>query len=123
MAGCQSYQWAAQYPNMVEAIMPFCASSKTSIHNHVFLEGVKSALIADKNWNNGNYKKQPTSGLKAFGRVYAGWAFSQDFFRKKLYEKMGFQNVEKLLKSWDIEENKKMKACVLTSKSERTLLF
>jgi homoserine O-acetyltransferase len=31
MAGCQSYQWAAQYPNMVKAILPFCASSKTSI--------------------------------------------------------------------------------------------
>ena len=41
MAGCQSYQWAAQYPGMVKAILPFCASSKTSIHNHVFLEGVK----------------------------------------------------------------------------------
>ena len=25
MAGCQSYQWAAQYPGMVEAILPFCA--------------------------------------------------------------------------------------------------
>ena len=37
MAGCQSYQWAAQYPKMVKAILPFCASSKTSIHNHVFL--------------------------------------------------------------------------------------
>jgi homoserine O-acetyltransferase len=59
MAGCQSYQWAAQYPSMVKAILPFCASSKTSIHNHVFLEGVKAALTADKKWNNGNYKKQP----------------------------------------------------------------
>ena len=36
MAGCQSYQWAAQYPEMVKAILPFCASSKTSTHNHVF---------------------------------------------------------------------------------------
>ena len=45
MAGCQSYQWAAQYPNMVKAILPFCASSKTSIHNHVFLEGVKACLL------------------------------------------------------------------------------
>ena len=31
MAGCQSYQWAAQYPNIVKAILPFCASAKTSI--------------------------------------------------------------------------------------------
>ena len=33
MAGCQSYQWATQYPRMVKAILPFCASSKTSITN------------------------------------------------------------------------------------------
>mgnify|MGYP000220172621 FL=1 len=48
MAGCQSYQWAAQYPDMVKSILPFCASSKTSTHNHVFLECVK-ALTPSKN--------------------------------------------------------------------------
>ena len=100
MAGCQSYQWAAQYPDMVKAILPFCASSKTSIHNHVFLEGVKAALIADKNWKKGRYKKQPLEGLKAFGRVYAGWAFSQRFFREKLYKNIGYKNVKSLLDDW-----------------------
>ena len=100
MAGCQSYQWASQYPDMVKAILPFCASSKTSTHNHVFLEGVKAALIADKKWNKGNYKKQPVAGLKAFGRVYAGWAFSQDFYREKLFKKLGFKKVEDLLNDW-----------------------
>jgi len=100
MAGCQSYQWAAQYPNMVKAILPFCASSKTSIHNNVFLEGIKAALIADKNWNKGNYKTQPVAGLKAFGRVYVGWAYSQDFYRKKLYKKIGYNKVEDLLNDW-----------------------
>jgi homoserine O-acetyltransferase len=100
MAGCQSYQWAAQYPNIVKAILPFCASSKTSIHNHVFLEGIKAALITDANWKNGKYKKQPIAGLKAFGRVYAGWAFSQDFYRKKLYKKIGYKNVKNLLDDW-----------------------
>jgi homoserine O-acetyltransferase len=116
MAGCQSYQWAAQYPNMVKAILPFCASSKTSIHNHVFLEGVKAALIADKNWNKGNYKNQPVAGLKAFGRVYAGWAFSQDFYREKLYEKFGFKNAEELLKDWANDHAKNWDANNLLSK-------
>ena len=101
MAGCQAYQWAAQYPDMVKAILPFCASAKTSAHNHVFLEGVKAALVADKNWNNGDYKSPPVAGLKAFGRVYAGWAFSQDFYREELYKKIGFKSVEDLLKNWE----------------------
>ena len=100
MAGCLSYQWASQNPDMGKSILPFCASSKTSIHNHVFLEGVKAALTADKSWNKGNYKKQPVEGLKAFGRVYAGWAFSQNFYREKLYKKLGYKNSEELLKDW-----------------------
>ena len=72
MAGCQAYQWATQFPEMVKAILPFCSSAKTSLHNFVFLEGVKAALCADQTWNNGNYTSPPISGLKAFARVYAG---------------------------------------------------
>ena len=116
MAGCQSYQWAAQYRGMVKAILPFCASAKTSIHNHVFLEGVKAALTADKKFNKGNYKKQPVEGLKAFGRVYAGWAFSQDFYREKLYKKFGFKNAEELLKDWANDHAKNWDANNLLSK-------
>lgn len=101
MAGCQSYQWGAQYPDRVEAILPFCASAKTSIHNIVFLEGVKAALQADGEWNNGDYDSPPTAGLKAFGRVYAGWAYSQTFFREKLFHSLGFETAEDLLMDWE----------------------
>ncbi len=101
MAGCQAFQWAVQYPNIVEAILPFCASAKTSEHNFVFLEGVKAALCADPAWNKGSYITPPIKGLKAFGRVYAGWAFSQSFFREKKYKKLGFNNLEELLIDWE----------------------
>ncbi len=101
MAGCQAYQWAAQFPEMVKAILPFCSSAKTSPHNFVFLEGVKAALCADQTWNNGNYTSPPISGLKAFARVYAGWAFSQTFYREGLYKKLGFKTVEELFVDWE----------------------
>jgi homoserine O-acetyltransferase len=101
MAGCQAYQWAAQYPDMVDAILPFCASAKTSLHNIVFLEGVKAALQADAAWNDGAYESPPVKGLKAFGRVYAGWAYSQTFFRERLYRKLGFATFEDLLVDWE----------------------
>ncbi len=53
---------------------------KTSVHNHVFLEGVRAALVADKKWNNGNYKKQPVAGLKAFRTSLCRLGlFSKDF--------------------------------------------
>ncbi len=101
MAGCQAYQWAAQYPKMVKAILPFMASAKTSEHNIVFLEGVKAALQADAVYAEGNYTKPPVKGLKAFGRIYAGWAFSQTFYRKEMYRLKGFDSAEALLQDWE----------------------
>lgn len=101
MAGCQSFQWGAQYPDMVRAILPFCGSAKTSIHNFVFLEGVKAALQADQSFVGGRYNSPPVEGLKAFGRVYAGWAYSQTFFREKYFKKLGFDDVEDFLQDWE----------------------
>ena len=101
MAGCQCFQWASQYPDQVEAILPFCASAKTSEHNIVFLEGVKAALQADADYADGNYTAPPVRGLKAFGRVYAGWAFSQTFYREQMYRLKGFDTAEALLQDWE----------------------
>lgn len=101
MAGCQAFQWGAQYPDFVKAILPFCASAKTSEHNIVFLEGVKAALQADAVYADGNYTQPPVRGLKAFGRVYAGWAFSQTFYREQMYRLKGFDSAEALLQDWE----------------------
>ncbi len=101
MAGCQSFQWGAQYPDMVETILPFCGSARTSPHNVVFLEGVKAALQADAAWNGGDYEAPPEAGLKAFARVYAGWGFSQAFYRDGHYREQGFETVEDLLLDWE----------------------
>ncbi len=105
MAGCQSFQWAAQYPDMVKAILPFCASAKTAEHNIVFLEGVKAALQADAVYNDGDYQTPPTKGLKAFGRIYAGWAFSQTFYREQMYKLKGFDTAEALLQDWEVDHH------------------
>ena len=101
MAGCQSYQWAAQYPDMVDSILPFCASAKTAEHNIVFLSGVKAALQADTEYKDGFYQSPPIKGLKAFGRIYAGWAFSQTFYRKKMYKLKGYDSAEALMLDWE----------------------
>lgn len=101
MAACQSFQWGAQYPDMVNAILPFCGSAKTSPHNIVFLEGISAALRADQIWNNGDYDQTPVAGLKAFARVYAGWAYSQTFYREKLHRQLGFETFEDLLVDWE----------------------
>ncbi len=101
MAGCQAFHWASQYPDMVDAILPFCASARTSPHNRVFLDGVKAALQSDCAFNGGNYSRAPVTGLKAFARVYAGWAYSQTFYREEIYRQLGFESVEALLLDWE----------------------
>ena len=103
MGALQSYQWAAQYPDKVDAILPFCGSAKCSPHNYVFLDGVRVALEADGKWNGGDWKEQPEKGLRAFGRVYAGWAFSQTFYREGHYRTLGFETVEELLLDWEAD--------------------
>ncbi|MDX8457573.1 alpha/beta fold hydrolase [Mesorhizobium humile] len=101
MGALQTFHWGAMYPDMVERIAPFCGSSKCSRHNFVFLEGVKAALTADAAWNNGWYEKKPERGLRAMARVYAGWGFSQAFYRQELDLKtLGYSSLEDFLVSF-----------------------
>lgn len=89
MGAAQSFQWASQYPAFMDLIVPFCGAAKTSLHNQVFLEGIKSTLLSGKRFcsagcgktgvavDGGAYRpwtaEERESGLKAFSRVYAGW--------------------------------------------------
>jgi homoserine O-acetyltransferase len=98
MGAAQSFQWAASYPDMVERILPFQGAARCSRHNFVFLEGVKAALTADAFFLDGWYEKPPTKGLRAMARVYAGWGFSQTFYRQKLDIKaLGYSSLEDFL--------------------------
>ena len=97
MGAQQAFQWAASHPEMVERIAPFCGTAKTTPHNAVFLEGVRAALTADAGWMAGDYAEQPARGMRAFARVYAGWGFSQPFYKRELFRQMGFSSLEDFL--------------------------
>ena len=97
MGAQQTNQWGSLYPDMVERIAPFCGSARTAPHNFVFLEGVKAALTSDAAWNNGWYESPPTKGLRAVGRVYAGWGLSQAFYMQELWRTMGYSSLEDFL--------------------------
>ena len=102
MGGLQAFHWGALFPEMVERIAPICGAARCSPHNFVFLEGVKAALTADPHWRDGWFAETPVRGLRAVGRIYAGWALSQDFYRERLYEKLGFSSIEDfLLHGWE----------------------
>jgi homoserine O-acetyltransferase len=97
MGAQQTFHWGALFPDMVERILPWCGSAKTSKHNFVFLEGVKAALTADDAWHGGWYDTPPTRGLRAMARVYSGWFVSQAFYREEAYRHMGAVSIEDFL--------------------------
>ena len=100
MGGMQALQWAQLYPDRLGSLLAICATAKCYPHNQVFLEGVASALMADAEFANGHYTSLPRLGLTAFAKVYAGWAYSQSFYRDGLYRKLGFESIDELLSFW-----------------------
>ena len=103
MGALQAFQWGALFPQMVRRIAPFCGSARTSRHNWLFLDGCKAALLADAAFAGGDYAAPPVTGIAAFARVYAGWAWSQTFFRLHLdRDRLGLPSMEAFLSlAWE----------------------
>jgi homoserine O-acetyltransferase/O-succinyltransferase len=101
MGGMQAYHWAALHPERVRRLLPYCSAARVSPYNAVFLQGLEAALQADPHWREGRCVEQPVKGLKAFARVYAGWAYSHAFYRDELYRLLGYATQEALLESWE----------------------
>jgi homoserine O-acetyltransferase len=51
----------------------------------VRLEGQIAAITTDAAFKNGDYTVPPTKGLEAFGTVWMGWLYSQEWWRKELW--------------------------------------
>lgn len=102
MGAQQALHWGALYPEQVQRIAAVCGSAKTSPHNLVFLEGIRAALTADAAFNGKYFTAWPERGLRSLGRVYAGWALSQAFYREELYRKLGYESLEDfLVRDWE----------------------
>jgi len=94
MGGLQAFEWGSQHSDIVDAILPICGAARVSPHNWLFLDGARAALQLDPSFADGDYQEPPEAGLRAFARVYAGWVFSQAFFRDALYRTLGLDSVE-----------------------------
>lgn len=89
MGACQTFQWAAQFPDMVANACPIAGSARTADFNKVFLLSLRRALQLDPVFDDGYYTRAPVAGLKAFASIYAGWGTSEPFFRKKVFAALG----------------------------------
>jgi homoserine O-acetyltransferase len=55
MGGMQVLEWASKYPDSVASAIPIAASLKHSPQQIAFDEVGRQAVMADPNWNGGNY--------------------------------------------------------------------
>jgi len=103
MGACQSYAWAALHPEMVDAIGPISGSARTANFNKVFLAGNIRAITSDPDWDDGFYgHKPPIKGAKAMAALYAGWGFSEPFYRQELFRAFGAADVDEFIELfWD----------------------
>jgi homoserine O-acetyltransferase/O-succinyltransferase len=102
MGAQQAYHWAALDGDRVERIAALCGTARTTEHNRIFLESLRSALTADPKWNGRGFDGVPDRGFHTFARIYASWAASPAFYREGLYYKFGYTSLEDyLLRGWE----------------------
>jgi homoserine O-acetyltransferase len=65
MGGMQALEWAATYPERVEAALVIASSARHSAQNIAFHEVGRQAIMADPNWRGGEYydAEPPAAGL------------------------------------------------------------
>ena len=86
MGAQQAYHWAALFPDAVSRVIVNCGSARTAVHNRVFLASLMATLeAAPEHIGDGRFSAPPTAAIRAFGRIYASWALSQDFYRANLH--------------------------------------
>jgi homoserine O-acetyltransferase len=88
MGAEQAFQWAVSHPDFMDGIAATSGTAKCYGHGVVRLEGQIAALEADGEFKNGDYTQEPKRGIRAFGSVWAGWLFSQEWWRRELWRTM-----------------------------------
>jgi homoserine O-acetyltransferase len=85
MGAEQAFQWAVSHPDFMDAIVATAGTAKCYGHGYVRLEGQIAALTTDPAWQGGDYTTPPAKGLEAFSMVWAGWLYSQEWWRQELW--------------------------------------
>jgi homoserine O-acetyltransferase len=85
MGGMQVLEWAVAYPDFVAAAIPIATSSRHSAQQIAFNEVGRQAVMADPDWNEGNYYdgRPPARGLAVARMVGHITYMSDESMRQK----------------------------------------
>jgi len=85
VGGMQVLQWCVQYPEMVRAAIPIATTMRHSALAIAFNEIARQSIMADPNWNNGNYYglTRPDMGLAVARMIGHVTYLSDEAMRRK----------------------------------------
>jgi len=86
MGAEQAFQWAVSHPDYADRIVATAGTAKAWPHGVVRLEGQIAALTADPAFNGGDYTAPPRKGIEAYGMVWLGWLYSQEWWRREMWK-------------------------------------
>lgn len=103
MGGMQVLEWAVRYPDAVAAAFPIATTARHTAQQIAFNEVGRQSIMADPDWNNGNYYgiKPPARGLSV-ARMVGHITYMSD---ESMKEKFGrrFRNREASAFTFDDE--------------------
>ncbi|MBW8873912.1 MAG: alpha/beta fold hydrolase [Acidobacteria bacterium] len=88
MGAEQAFQWGVSYPDFSDRIVATSGTAKCWPHGVVRLEGQIASIALDPGFKGGDYTVQPKQGVELFGLVWAGWLFSQEWWRQELWKQI-----------------------------------
>ncbi len=97
IGGMQALEWAAAYPGMVRSVIPIASTCKRSALSIGLCEAQRQAIMADPDWNNGDYynREPPRKGLalaRIIGHItYLSEASMQRKFGRRLQDNTAFK--------------------------------
>ena len=82
----QAFQWAVSHPGFADRIVATSGTAKAWPHGVVRLEGQITALTTDPEFKGGDYTSPPRKGIEAYGMMWLGWLYSQEWWRREMWK-------------------------------------
>src|SRR3954469_20572448 len=87
MGAEQAFQWAVSYPTFADRVVATSGTARCWPHGVVRLEAEIGAIQMDTAFRNGDYTTRPTQGVQMFASIWAGWLYSQEWWRQQLWKR------------------------------------
>jgi homoserine O-acetyltransferase len=85
IGGMQALEWAVRYPDSIQSVIPIASTCRRSALSIGLSEAQRQAIMADPNWNRGDYygREHPNKGL-ALARIIGHITYlSEDSMERK----------------------------------------